>query len=157
MSKNALIINDTFFFDRMHDVIKPRGMSEDGPSGAYRDAAPGPFRADTHGAFNETPGPFIMKAITLQRDFSHQGYGFCLRGGVEHGVGHFVSSVDQGSIAENQGVKAGDQILSVEGLPLTTATHKEAVSFIASRNKVGIKYKLLRCKVLWVFSRRQFM
>ena len=94
------------------------------------------------GAPNEALGasashsPFIMKSITLHREFRSQGFGFCLRGGVEHGVGHFVSSVDQGSIAEAQGIKAGDQILSVEGLPLTTATHKEAVSFIASRNKV---------------------
>ena len=94
------------------------------------------------GAPNEAQGasatssPFVMKTITLHREFHSQGFGFCLRGGVEHGVGHFVSSVDLGSIAENQGIKAGDQILSVEGLPLTTATHKEAVSFIASRNKV---------------------
>ena len=123
-----------FLLDRMHDV-KPRGSAEDA-AGPYRDP-PGPFR-DTQGAFNETTGPFIMKTITLQRDVAHQGFGFCLRGGVEHGVGHFVSSVDHGSLAEAQGIKAGDQILSVEGLPLTTATHKEAVSFIASRNKVRI-------------------
>ena len=59
-------------------------------------------------------------------------------------MGHFVSSVDLGSIAESQGIKAGDQILSVEGLPLTTATHKEAVSFIASRNKVLLIIELFR-------------
>ena len=123
----------------MHDV-KPRGAAEDA-TGPYRDPhgafneTPGPLR-DPNGPFNETVGPFITKVITLQRETAHQGFGFCLRGGVEHGVGHFVSSVDRGSLAETQGIKAGDQILSVEGLPLTTATHKEAVSFIASRNKV---------------------
>ena len=82
-------------------------------------------------------GTFVTQTVTLQREHHQQGFGFCLRGGVEHGVGHFVSSVDDGSIAEAQGIKAGDQILCVEGLPLTTATHKEAVSFIASRNKVS--------------------
>ena len=81
-------------------------------------------------------GTYVTQTVTLQREHHQQGFGFCLRGGVEHGVGHFVSSVDDGSIAEAQGIKAGDQILCVEGLPLTTATHKEAVSFIASRNKV---------------------
>ena len=102
------------------------------------------------GAPNEAQGasatssPFVMKTITLHREFHSQGFGFCLRGGVEHGVGHFVSSVDLGSIAESQGIKAGDQILSVEGLPLTTATHKEAVSFIASRNKVLLIIEVFR-------------
>ena len=100
---------------------------------------------ETLGAFSTasasaSSSPFVMKTITLHREFHSQGFGFCLRGGVEHGVGHFVSSVDQGSIAESQGIKAGDQILSVEGLPLTTATHKEAVSFIASRNKVQKRF-----------------
>ena len=102
------------------------------------------------GAPNEAQGasatssPFVMKTIMLHREFHSQGFGFCLRGGVEHGVGHFVSSVDLGSIAESQGIKAGDQILSVEGLPLTTATHKEAVSFIASRNKVLLIIEVFR-------------
>ena len=102
---------------------------------------------ETLGAFSTasaSSSPFVMKTITLHREFHSQGFGFCLRGGVEHGVGHFVSSVDQGSIAESQGIKAGDQILSVEGLPLTTATHKEAVSFIASRNKVLLIIEVFR-------------
>lgn len=74
--------------------------------------------------------------IKLRRDHFQQGFGFCLRGGIEHGVGHFVSSVDQGSIAQLQGIEPGDQIMSVDGLPLATATHKEAVAFISSRNEV---------------------
>ena len=60
-----------------------------------------------------------------------------LRGGVEHGVGHFVSSVDSGSVAESQGMKAGDQFLTVDRLPLISATHKEAVALISSRKKVS--------------------
>ena len=59
---------------------------------------------------------------------------------MEHGVGHFVSSVDEGSIAEAQGIVAGDQIICVDGLPLRTATHKEAVAFISIRNKVIFTY-----------------
>ena len=36
-------------------------------------------------------------------------------------------------------MKAGDQFLSVERLPLTSATHKEAVALISSRKKVIFK------------------
>ena len=43
---------------------------------------------------------------------------------------------NEGSIAEAQGIVAGDQIICVDGLPLMTATHKEAVAFISIRNKV---------------------
>ena len=96
---------------------------------------------------SSTASAFVTKSITLQRQHHHQGFGFCLRGGVEHGVGHFVSSVDEGSIAEAQGIVAGDQIICVDGLPLMTATHKEAVAFISIRNKVsslGILSKYFR-------------
>ena len=34
-------------------------------------------------------------------------------------------------------MKAGDQFLSVERLPLASATHKEAVALISSRKKVN--------------------
>ena len=34
-------------------------------------------------------------------------------------------------------MKAGDQFLSVERLPLSSATHKEAVALISSRKKVN--------------------
>ena len=38
-------------------------------------------------------------------------------------------------------MKAGDQFLSVERLPLVSATHKEAVALISSRKKVNIYLK----------------
>ena len=38
-------------------------------------------------------------------------------------------------------MKAGDQFLSVERLPLASATHKEAVALISSRKKVNIYLK----------------
>ena len=41
-------------------------------------------------------------------------------------------------------MKAGDQFLSVERLPLSSATHKEAVALISSRKKVN---KYLKTKV----------
>ena len=49
---------------------------------------------------------------------------------------YLIQIFDEGSIAEAQGIVAGDQIICVDGLPLMTATHKEAVAFISIRNKV---------------------
>ncbi len=38
-------------------------------------------------------------------------YGFTIRGGVEHGLGHFVSAVEAGSEANAKGVRPGDQVV----------------------------------------------
>ena len=76
-----------------------------------------------------------MRHLTLERSTStgnNSGLGFTLRGGIEHGLGHFVSAVDPGSEAERQGLRPGDQIVAVGSLALTGATHKEAVTLIAS-------------------------
>ena len=43
-------------------------------------------------------------------------------------------------------MKAGDQFLSVERLPLSSATHKEAVALISSRKKVN-KYSKTKIKL----------
>ena len=83
-------------------------------------------------------GQQVTKTVLLQRPHPQHGFGFCLRGGVEHGVGHFVSSVDDGSIAQKLGIQPGDQIVGLDGLPLATVTHKEAVAFISSQNKVDL-------------------
>ena len=39
------------------------------------------------------------------------GYGFTIRGGIEHGLGHFVSAVERGSEAHLQGLRPGDQVI----------------------------------------------
>ena len=44
-----------------------------------------------------------LLTLSLDRGDLQANFGFSLRGGVEHGVGHFVSSVDSGSVAESQG------------------------------------------------------
>ena len=84
-----------------------------------------------------SPMSSMTRSVTLERTHSQQGFGFSLRGGVEHGIGHFISSVDTASIAEDVGLEAGDQIMSVDGMPLGTVTHKEAVAFISTRNRVS--------------------
>ncbi|QQP41747.1 Uncharacterized protein FKW44_016210, partial [Caligus rogercresseyi] len=68
--------------------------------------------------------PTIRK-ILLKRLSSSTELGFTIRGGVEHGLGHYVSGVDPGGEAASRGLRIGDQILSVCGLPLIRTTHKE--------------------------------
>ncbi len=78
-----------------------------------------------------------IRVVTLER--AAQKFGLTVRGGAEHGLGHFVSAVEPGSPAHFRGLRAGDCILRVDGLALSGATHREAVALIASR---GRKVKL---------------
>lgn len=55
------------------------------------------------------------------------GYGFSMRGGSEHGVGLYVSSVDDSSIAEYEGLLPGDHIISVNEIQLDGLSHDQAV------------------------------
>ena len=76
------------------------------------------------------------RVIILQRTENLMGLGFSIRGGIEHGLGHFVSSVEPDSEAFRSGLRTGDEILTICGLPILGATHKEVVNFISSRWKV---------------------
>ena len=92
---------------------------------------------------SEIPNPELSDAmskmtrlVVLQRNEETVSLGFSIRGGIEHGLGHFVSSVEVDSEAERQGLKVGDEILTICGLPIFGATHREVVNFISSRWKV---------------------
>lgn len=85
--------------------------------------AEGPYLAPPHPP--QPPGE--LRQVSLRRSKAHQGLGFSIRGGAEHGVGIFVSLVEPGSLAEREGLRVGDQILGVNGKPLDRATHAEAV------------------------------
>ena len=52
--------------------------------------------------------------------------GLNIRGGAEHGMGIYVSSVDVGSIAEKQDLIAGDQICSVNGVSFADINQDDA-------------------------------
>ena len=74
--------------------------------------------------FNKTQtGP---KVYELKRDDKGE-WGFSIRGGIDHGIGIFVSWVDRGSNAEKAGLKIGDYIhrvneVGLEGLTFAQAT-----------------------------------
>lgn len=82
-------------------------------------------------------GPGEVRLVSLRRAKAHEGLGFSIRGGSEHGVGIYVSLVEPGSLAEKEGLRVGDQILRVNDKSLARVTHAEAV-------KVGLWFMGIR-------------
>ncbi|XP_053381270.1 whirlin-like [Mercenaria mercenaria] len=56
-----------------------------------------------------------------------ESLGLMIRGGREFGLGIYISGVDPHSLAEQAGMKIGDQILDVNGRSFLDITHPEAV------------------------------
>lgn len=56
-----------------------------------------------------------------------RGLGLSIRGGAEHGLGIYVSSVDENSVADRHGLLPGDQIVAVNGISFKHITNNEAV------------------------------
>ncbi|NXL57064.1 WHRN protein, partial [Chordeiles acutipennis] len=84
------------------------------------------------------PGPGQLRQVTLRRSKAHEGLGFSIRGGAEHGVGIYVSLVEPGSLAEREGLRVGDQILGVNGKSLDRVTHAEAVKVLKGCKKLNL-------------------
>ncbi|XP_068594471.1 whirlin-like [Brachionichthys hirsutus] len=71
-----------------------------------------------------------VRQVTLKRSRSHEGLGFSIRGGSEHGVGIYVSLVEPDSSAQREGLRVGDQIVTVNDLVLDNVTHIQAVKVL---------------------------
>ncbi|KAM7303907.1 whirlin [Ixodes scapularis] len=56
--------------------------------------------------------------------------GLTIRGGLEYGLGVFVTAVDPESAADLAGLQVGDQILSVNEQELSVATHDDAAEIL---------------------------
>ncbi|XP_061937875.1 whirlin isoform X7 [Apis cerana] len=74
-----------------------------------------------------------VRTITMTRDppDSH-GFGICVKGGKDAGVGVYISRVEEGSVAERAGLRPGDTILEVNGTPFRAVTHEEALKMLKS-------------------------
>ncbi|XP_062815720.1 whirlin isoform X2 [Anolis carolinensis] len=79
-----------------------------------------------------------LRPVTLKRHKAHEGLGFSIRGGSEHGVGIYISLVEPGSLAEKEGLRVGDQILKVNGKALDKVTHAEAVKALKGSKKLNL-------------------
>uniref|UniRef100_A0A7M4F0L4 Whirlin n=1 Tax=Crocodylus porosus TaxID=8502 RepID=A0A7M4F0L4_CROPO len=82
---------------------------------------------------------YTAEGLYLKADFAtNEGLGFSIRGGAEHGVGIYVSLVEPGSLAEKEGLRVGDQILTVNDKPLDKVTHAEAVKALKGCKKLNL-------------------
>ncbi|XP_021564100.1 PDZ domain-containing protein 7, partial [Carlito syrichta] len=64
--------------------------------------------------------------------------GFSVRGGAEHGLGIFVSKVEEGSSAERAGLCVGDKITEVNGLSLESTTMSSAVRVLTGSSRLHL-------------------
>lgn len=111
----------------------PEYLGEDGDSGLqkyvgciqelHRPDEPSPPAAKQ---FSESNFGDVRR-ITLTRTRGHEGLGFSIRGGSEHGVGISVSLVEPNSSAEREGLRVGDRIVAVNDMLFNNVTHVEAV------------------------------
>lgn len=82
-----------------------------------------------------------VRQITLNRASDHASLGFSICGGREHGMGVFVSSVDQGSLAERSGLRVGDRLLDVNGMNFEHVAHSTAVKVLKSPGRIVLVVK----------------
>ncbi|XP_032677974.1 whirlin isoform X1 [Odontomachus brunneus] len=67
-----------------------------------------------------------------------QSLGLMIRGGLEYGLGIYVTGVDKDSVADRAGLLVGDQIIEVNGQSFEEATHDEAVQFLKTNKRMSL-------------------
>ncbi|KAG1930455.1 PDZ domain-containing protein 7 isoform X2 [Pimephales promelas] len=75
----------------------------------------------------------LCRTVHLNLSHSQPVLGLNIRGGREYGLGIYVSKLDPGGLAEQGGVKMGDQILSANGVSFENINHYTAVEVLKSR------------------------
>ncbi|XP_017481868.1 PREDICTED: uncharacterized protein LOC108370928 [Rhagoletis zephyria] len=68
------------------------------------------------------------RTISMSRDQQiDHGFGICVKGGKDSGLGVYISRIEENSVAERAGLRPGDTILEVNGTPFTSINHEEAL------------------------------
>ncbi|CAH1783941.1 unnamed protein product [Owenia fusiformis] len=93
---------------------------------------------EEHGIIHSPASKFLHgydeKHVNLTVTGGTSFLGFNVRGGSEYGVGLYVSRIDKGGLAEQKGLKLGDQIIEVNGENFENVTHANAVEFFKSQS-----------------------
>ncbi|XP_065647397.1 uncharacterized protein LOC100208667 isoform X3 [Hydra vulgaris] len=79
----------------------------------------------------------IEKKLNLFRHSKH-GFGFCIRGGKEHGTGIYISGVNIYSKAYREGLTVGDIIVKGNRKLFHGLSHSEAVQFIRAQKQLQL-------------------
>ena len=108
-----------------------------------------------------------IRSVKLKRSSPEEPFGFSVRGGHEHGTGIFVSHVEPRSIAHKSRLKVivyhsinqphlalkernskmeyhtqvGDQILRLNGFPVSAAVHNECLALMRFRSSLHLKVR----------------
>ncbi|XP_030044744.1 PDZ domain-containing protein 7-like, partial [Microcaecilia unicolor] len=80
----------------------------------------------------------IVHLYTTSDDYC---LGFNIRGGKEFGLGLFVSKVDPGGLAEQNGIKVGDQVLAANGVNFEDISHSKAVEVLKGQTHIMLTIK----------------
>ncbi|XP_050670402.1 whirlin [Leptidea sinapis] len=73
------------------------------------------------------------RTVTMSRDpADSHGFGICVKGGKDAGVGVYISRVEEGSVAERAGLRPGDSIVQVNGTPFSGISHEDALKMLKS-------------------------
>ncbi|XP_033158266.1 whirlin isoform X9 [Drosophila mauritiana] len=68
------------------------------------------------------------RTVSMSRDQQiDHGFGICVKGGKDSGLGVYISRIEENSVAERAGLRPGDTILEVNGTPFTSINHEEAL------------------------------
>ena len=78
-----------------------------------------------------------VRSVCISRN-KGESLGLNIRGGWEHSLGIFVSSVDAGLLGQQCGLAVGDQIISVNNISFEWVTHSTAVKVLKNNNLLNI-------------------
>ncbi|XP_043912426.1 PDZ domain-containing protein 7 [Protopterus annectens] len=83
----------------------------------------------------------IQRIIHLYTTSDDYCLGFNIRGGREFGLGIYVSKVDPGGLAEQNGIRVGDQIIAANGISFENISHSNAVEVLKGHTHIMLTIK----------------
>ncbi|XP_059181403.1 PDZ domain-containing protein 7-like [Centropristis striata] len=86
-------------------------------------------------------GSALQRIVHLYTTSDDYCLGFNIRGGKEFGLGIYVSKLDPGGLAEQNGIKMGDQILAANGVSFEDISHSNAVEVLKSHTHIMLTIK----------------
>uniref|UniRef100_UPI0037E7AAD8 PDZ domain-containing protein 7-like n=1 Tax=Semicossyphus pulcher TaxID=241346 RepID=UPI0037E7AAD8 len=86
-------------------------------------------------------GSALQRIVHLYTTSDDYCLGFNIRGGKEFGLGIYVSKLDPGGLAEQNGIKMGDQIIAANGVSFEDISHSSAVEVLKSHTHIMLTIK----------------
>ncbi|XP_041670897.1 PDZ domain-containing protein 7-like [Cheilinus undulatus] len=94
-----------------------------------------------HTPSEASSGSALQRIVHLYTTSDDYCLGFNIRGGKEFGLGIYVSKLDPGGLAEQNGIKMGDQIMAANGVSFEDISHSSAVEVLKSHTHIMLTIK----------------